>query len=281
MTRNIALTDYERQQIRKISAWLREETPPLQQAVQSVNATVERQVSQMLSPEHLAILRKASDRLLANSDRAWQHLKQRLGNARMPVDHWQDLKDQPLEVCDRLQASVAGAALTKAAIEALITAPLDFLGELVDVGFALLLGLKTIQEVGLCYGFGSETTAEQHMIWGTFGVNFASTAKERQHLLLSLLHPSEESERGAIAGFLEDSAFEVFTDNTVEVVLSRALVTLSEELSGELIPVIGVALGVLESEKLAHEVATTARYIYQLRWLLRAHGGRGVDLACS
>ncbi len=277
MTRNIALTDYERQQIRKIRAWLREEANPLQQAVQSVNATVERKVSQFLSPEHLAILRKAGDRLLANSDRAWQHLKQRLGSARIPVDHWHDLKDQPLEVCDRLQASVAGAALTKAALEALITAPLDFLGELMDVGFALLLGLKTIQEVGLCYGFGDETMAEQHMIWGTLGVSFAATAKERQHLLFSLLHPSEENERVAIAGLLEDSAFEVFTDNTVEAVLSRALVTLSEELSGELIPVIGIALGVLESEQLAQEVATTARYVYQLRWVLRAHGGRGVD----
>lgn len=277
MTRNLALTDYERQQIKKISAWLREETNPLQQAVQSVNATVERHVSRMLSPEHLAILRKAGDRLLANSDQAWQHLKQRLGNTRMPVDHWQDLKDQPLEVCDRLQARVAGAALTNAALEALITAPFDFLGELVDVGLTLLLGLKTIQAVGLCYGFGSETTVEQHIIWGTLGISFAGTAKERQHLLLSLLHPSEDSERGAIAGLLEDSAFEVFTDNTVEAVLSRALVMLSEELSGELIPVIGTALGVLESEQFAREVATTTRYVYQLRWLLRAHGGSGVD----
>ncbi len=66
MTRNIALTDYERQQIRKISAWLREETNPLQQAVQSVNAKVERNVSGILSPEHLAILRKTGDRLLAS-----------------------------------------------------------------------------------------------------------------------------------------------------------------------------------------------------------------------
>ncbi|HIK34398.1 MULTISPECIES: EcsC family protein [unclassified Thermosynechococcus] len=183
MTRNIALTDYEGQQIKKISAWLREETTPLQQRVQSVNATVERKVSRMLSPEPLAILCKAGDRLLANSDQAWQHLKQRLGNTWIPVDHWQDLKDQPLEVCDRLQARGTGAALTKAAVAVLITAP--------------------------------------------------------------------------------------------------SLVTLSEELSGELIPVIGIALGVLESEQFAQEVATTARYVYQLRWLLRAHGGSGVDLACS
>ncbi len=277
MTRNIALIDYERQQIRKISAWLREETNPLQQAVQSVNAKVERNVSGILSPEHLAILRKAGDRLLAKSDQPWQHLKQQLGSTRVPVEHWQDLQNQPLEVCDRLQPSVAGVALTKAAVEALITAPFDFLGELVDVGFTLLLGLQTIQGVGLCYGFGSETTVEQHIIWGTLGISFAGTARERQHLLLSLLHPFEESERGAIAGLLEDSAFEVFTDNTVEAVLSRVLVTLSEELSGELIPVIGVALGILESEQFAQEVATTARYVYQLRWLLRAHGGSGVD----
>lgn len=59
--------------------------------------------------------------------------------------------------------------------------------------------------------------------------------------------------------------------------LSRVLVTLSEELSGELIPVIGIALGILESEQFAQEVATTARYVYQLRWLLRAYGGSGVD----
>lgn len=191
MTRNIALTDYERQQIRKISAWLREETNPLQQAVQSVNAKVERNVSGILSPEHLAILRKAGDRLLAKSDQAWQHLKQQLGSTRIPVEHWQDLQNQPLEVCDRLQASVAGVALTKAAVEALITAPFDFLGELVDVGFTLLLGLQTIQGVGLCYGFGSETTVEQHIIWGTLEISFAGTARERQHLLLSLLHPSD------------------------------------------------------------------------------------------
>lgn len=67
----------------------------------------------------------------------------------------------------------------------------------------------------------------------------------------------------------------------MEAVLSRALVMLSEELSGELIPVIGTALGVLESEQFAREVATTARYVYQLHWLLRAHGGSGVDRACS
>ncbi len=166
-------------------------------------------------------------------------------------------------------------------MEALITAPFDFLGELVDVGFTLLLGLQTIQGVGLCYGFGSETTVEQHIIWGTLEISFAGTARERQHLLLSLLHPSEESERGAIAGLLEDSAFEVFTDNTVEAMLSRVLVTLSEELSGELIPVIGIVLGILESEQFAQEVATTARYVYPLRWLLPACGGSGVDLACS
>lgn len=277
----IDLTDYERQQLTKIKAWLTEESSPLTQVVQSVNRSVERNISQILSPEHLAVLRKAGDRLLAHSDPTWQHLKQRLGSPQMPVEHWQDFKDQPLEVCDRLQATVAHAALTKAALEVLMTAPLDFLGELVDVGFALLLGLKTIQEVGLCYGFGSETTAEQHIIWGTLGISFATTAKERQHLLLRLLHPSEESERGAIASLLEDSALEVFTDNTVEAVLSHALVTLSEELSGELIPVIGILLGILESEQFAHEVATTARYVYQLRWLLRAHGGKGTDLACS
>ncbi|BAY51604.1 hypothetical protein NIES2134_108050 [Thermostichus vulcanus NIES-2134] len=281
MNRRRALTDYERQQIRNISAWLREETTPLQQAVQCVNAAVERHICGMLSPEHLATLCKAGELLLANSDHAWQHLKQRLGSGQIPVEHWQDMKDQPLEVCDRLQGSVAGAALTKAAVAALITAPLDFLGELVDVGFALLLGLKIIQEVGLCYGFGSETSVERHILWGTLRISFAATGKERQHLLLSLLHPSEENERGAIAGLLEDSAFEVFSDNTAEAVLSRALVTLSEELSGELIPMIGIALGVLESETFACQVATTARYVNQLRWLLRAHGGSGVDLACS
>jgi len=71
---------------------------PLQQVLQSVNATVERHVGRMLSPEHLAILRKVGELVLANSDHAWQHLKQRLGSGQIPVDPWQHLQDQPLIV---------------------------------------------------------------------------------------------------------------------------------------------------------------------------------------
>ncbi|WP_297757912.1 hypothetical protein [Thermosynechococcus sp.] len=53
-------------------------------------------------------------------------------------------------------------------------------------------------------------------------LSFAAAAKQRQPLLLSLLHPAEENERGAIAGLLADSALQVCSDTTVAAVWSRA-----------------------------------------------------------
>jgi len=276
---HLRLNEYEHSQLHAIRHWL------THNAVGMPSIAASRAITPLLPSQGLRVLRATCDRLLGSADQEWAHLKTQLGR-QLAADHleirdWQDLQQQPLQVCDRLQARVQAIALGSATLEGLLTAPLEGVGELADVALALLLGLKTIQHVGLCYGFGAATPLEQEMVWGTLATSFATTALERQHTLGSLLVRDPELVRETVAELLTDTALETLTDTTAEAVFERAIIHLSEELSGELVPLVGVVLGVVANEQFATQVATTARYVYQLRWLLRAYGGKATDRAVS
>jgi hypothetical protein len=277
----VHLKDYEQAQLNVIRRWLAHDEAGMAHLFDPFTTALQGGIAPLLPPEGLTVLRAVCDRLLGAGHQEWNHLRRQLSADLAEIKDWQDLQQQPLEVCDRLQGRVQAIALGQATVEGLLTAPLEGVGELADVGLSLLGGLKTIQRVGLCYGFGSAAVFEQEIVWSTLATSFAATAVERQHTLGSLLVRDPDLPRQTVAELLTDTALETLTDTTVEAVFEQAIINLSEELSGELVPLVGVVLGVAANDQFVMQVTTTARYVYQLRWLLRTYGGRDTDRAVS
>ena len=177
---------------------------------------------------------------------------------RAGVKDLHELRDKPMEECDRLAKEVGLAAQTLAVAEGAATGAGGVLTTLIDVPLLFVLAMRTIIKIGHCYGYPLEHHKGRHFVLGVL-LTALSDSLETRHLRLNRLRDLEE----------------LLVVETQEEILTEELLSFLFQLEiFEEVPGVGAISGAVLNLAFMRRVDETAQRIFQERWL-RGNGKIG------
>jgi len=262
------MSPYEKKVLRQIHAW--EADPPgwgtrmLAKPGQKVMEVV-----QVVVP--LSALRRA----LQGAEKLARRLSdERSILKRAGLATLEEVRAQPLEQCDRLARSVGRRALALGGSTGAVFGVAGAFGLVADVPTLLTLALRTIHRIGLCYGERPADDDERRLAIGIFALVSANSMEEKQAALAALRAGGGLLDAAWRDGVERVAERELAKDATAYSLqnLARAIgVNLGQRKVAGTIPVVGAAVGAAVNAWYLNDVAQTARYVFQERWLREKH----------
>jgi EcsC protein family len=239
------LTEYESDQVQQIAAWKSEPPNVLAEVWKTLTWPGATAIAKLVPERLVEVLLNGAD--AAAGYLTWQEeLKRQAG-----VSDIAELRDRPLEECDRMALRTGLAAQVVAMAEGAATGAGGVWTTLLDVPLLFILALRTIRKIGCEYGYHLEKPKDRRFVLGVLLVALSGSLHIRRQRLQQL----RELEELLIEETVEDIV--------VEEILSFIFqLEVFEELPG-----VGAISGALLNLGFMHRVDTAARRIFQERWL--------------
>jgi hypothetical protein len=191
-----------------------------------------------------------------------------------------ELRSKDLQLCDELADSVHNWAVAAATVEGGGTGALGLPGLTADIPLFITWNLRTIQKIGLCYGYECKSPEDQNFCFGILSAAGANTLKEKTTALLTLKTIEVMLAKTTWKAMANKAAMQNFSKEAA-VVSIRGLakqlgVNITKRKALQAIPVIGAAVGASVNGWFIREVGWAARRAYQERWLLDNHKTMGI-----
>jgi len=261
----IPLTDYERQQIRRIAGW-KAEPPALVAEALDVLAHPLVSLAERLIPEQ--VLRDAV-RMSYEASEVFAHREQILAQA--GVQSLKDLRGKDLAFCDGLAAEFARKAGGGTLVRSAALAGTGGASVLVSVPLMMTYCLKTVHTIGYCYGFSTHEPREREYVLGVLRLASAASLHEKQDALGSLRDAEEELLADAVEELAEEAVETALESAVEDAAQGAAEEAISEQLmsAGALraLPLVGIAFGAATDAAMTGHVANVAQLSFQERWL--------------
>lgn len=239
------VTPYEQQQIERIEGWKAEAPSFIAAVVEKLTLPLARLIERAVPEEDLEKwIRTAYDvsEIMADKDEAIR---------RAGVTEIHEMRRKDLAFCDLL----ADHFIHKAGESALFRTMTSAGGGMLNIRQMMSYSLKTVHNVGFCYGFGTDEPHERDFAFGVLQVACANTLKEKQHALGTL---------GEIEDMIVEEAFESLAEEAIiDVIAERG--------SLSAFPLFGMAAGAIHDANLAQYTGRVAKYCFQAR-RLRSQG---------
>lgn len=265
------LTEYEALQLQKLRAWKLDPPGPAARGFARATGPATRAMQAAIP---VGALRKAlnlahqAGRRLA--DEQWVLKRAKVAAAA-------ELQSLSLEALDQLTLTIQRRAMGMAGAGGMLFGVAGAAGLVADVPALLVLALRSIHRLGLCYGEASTGAGEDRLAIGIFALASANTMGEKQTALRALA--------GSGGGLmLQDAAWRDGIERAAERELAKeaavmSLNNLARQLglnlgwrkAGGALPVIGAAVGGSVNAWYLYDVTRTAQFCYQERWLQRRY----------
>ncbi len=240
-----SLTPYEADQVQQIALW--KSTPP--NAVSELFKLITTSASNLVEkviPDNLVVgaIEKAYDasELIAGQE----DIRHQAG-----VSQLGELRNKPLQNCDRLALRVGMAAQTWATVEGAATGAGGVLTTLIDIPLLFVLSLRTILRVGHCYGYSLDHPHDRTLVLGILiAATSGSLATKRKRLdqLREIKHL-----------LVEETQEEILADEALSILFQLEIF--------EEVPGVGLVSGALLNLAFVRRIDITARRVFQERWL--------------
>jgi hypothetical protein len=263
---------YESEVLQRIRAWEAEPPPPAARMFARAAGPASRAMQNLVP---VAVLRGALDAV----ERSASRLSRRDALLRAAgVDDVAALRDKPLQRCDTLARSVERRGMVMAGGAGALLGVAGKAGLVVDVPALLTLAFRTIHRTGLCYGEDCMQADARALAVAIFALASANTVQEKRAALAAV-----RTHRPGIAVW--DAAWRDGVERAAERELAKeaavfGLNNLARSLSLHLgwrkalgvVPVMGALVGGSVNAWYIHDVAQTARYVFQSRRLALRYG---------
>jgi hypothetical protein len=239
------LTPYESDQVKRISAWKCEPANPISELWNLAVLQVVKPFTKLV-PDSLVRGAIEYSYSLAEFLAGPGTLLNRAGVGSIP-----ELRGKSLEECDRLASEVAAIAKVTATLEGALTGLGGMVTTAIDVPLQFATALRTIIRIGYCYGYPADDPNDRFFNLGILTIATAGTLATRVERIEQL----RDLERILIE------------ETQVDVIRSELLSFLFQLELFEEIPGIGVISGAFFNFNFMHKIESTARKIFQERWL--------------
>lgn len=273
------MTPYEQKVLKQIRAWQAEPPSWGTRLLAKPGAKVADAIRVVVPTAALRAALSGADRLGRKLSDERSILK-RAGVASLAA-----LRDAPLEVCDRLARTVARRAMALGGGTGAVFGIAGGLGLVADVPTLLTLALRTVHRVGFCYGEDPGTGDERRLSVGIFALVSANSADEKLRALAALHGAGDPLLDAAWRDGVERvTERELAKEATVYSLqnLARAIgINLGQRKAAGAVPVVGAAVGAAVNAWYLSDVAQTARYVFQERWLTERYPAMAGSAALS
>jgi hypothetical protein len=239
------LTEYEAEQLRRIAAWKAEPTNPFAEVFKRLTRPGARFVEMFLPDEivrrGLELAYDAAEVFAGRDDVTRQ----------AGVADLSELLHRPLEECDGLAEGVARRSWVIAGVEGAATGAGGVLTTLLDVPLLFVLALRTILKIGHCYGYPLDRTQDRPYVLGVLIVATSGSLATRRERLDELRELEE--------WLLEETQEDVIAEEAASFLFQLEVF--------EEIPGVGAVSGALINLAFIHKVTSSARHVFQERWL--------------
>jgi acyl-CoA synthetase (AMP-forming)/AMP-acid ligase II len=182
----------------------------------------------------------------------------------------EQLREQPLDATDKLSRAVMRRSMLLGGASGAVFGVAGAAGLVADVPALLLLAMRTIHRIGLCYGEKPPASDERALALGIFALVSANSAEEKAAALAALRAGSEQREAAWRDGVERVAERELAKEATIYSLqnLARAIgLNLGKRKVAGSVPVLGAAVSAAVNAWYLSDVAQTARYTFQERWL--------------
>lgn len=188
------------------------------------------------------------------------------------VDELHELQTFPLEHCDRLALGCQRWAVGFGAIEGGATGVTGLSGLAADIPALLTLSIRTIYQIGYCYGCNPANPTVQQLAFTIMAIAITETNEERQETMRRLQELREDL-------LCEQRVLEVPLVNkrTKGTITARQLgrhigANLIKRKALQTIPALGAIAGSSINAWYINEVSITAKRVFQEIWFYRNMG---------
>jgi EcsC protein family len=244
-SKTAVLTEYEGEQVREIAQWKAKPPNPFVEPFKRLTLSASNLVEKVI-PDRAA--RRTIDKLYiaATSVAIPEDVKREAGVADLA-----ELRNKPLEECDRLALRVGVGSKVWATIEGAATGAGGILTTMVDVPLLFVLSLRTIIKIGQCYGYPLDKRSDQCFVMGVMVAALSDSLVTKQNRLKSL--------RAVETLLLEEVQEEILAEEALSFLFQLEIF--------EGVPGVGMISGAVLNHRFMQRVDNTARRVFQERWL--------------
>ncbi|WP_216665560.1 EcsC family protein [Pseudoruegeria sp. HB172150] len=176
-----------------------------------------------------------------------------------------DLND--ITACDRVALRVQAWAQGTNAATGGAAGWFGAAGLAVDVPATIALAARNVRATGAAYGFVKDDESERVFRLMVLEVATSMASDRRQETLDSLNGLARELARPEARIILEQGGRWV-TEKVVERITRQLGISLASRKAGQIVPIVGGAVGATVNASFQADVARAARYAYRQRWLI-------------
>jgi hypothetical protein len=255
------LTPYEVTQVEQISAWKGRKPGILSRALGAIKSPLD-WILEKATPADQTRRLSARINQAANWEVSRDVMRRALG-----IDRIEDLRDGPLERCDRLVKKLEDLTREIVTTESLLANVGGLATELLEIPEEIVLALRSVHRVAACYGYTLDGPRDQALVLAIIGLSLVREPAERLGAWTQIRYLEEGSLSEEDQGRLVEALGCGLKDEICDEIVSDVLEALVEEKIGEGIPILGSAVGVVLDNEFIAGVEETARRTFQERWL--------------
>jgi hypothetical protein len=259
------LDEYEKSQVAEIEAWKRARPSSSMRTFAALASPFAWILDWIASDQSIQeILVRANESAAKAADRGY--LLQSAGIRKI-----EEMQDQPLEVCDNFSLDAENWALATATTGGALIGSGGICSISSDIQFLITLALRTIHNIGLCYGYGGHSPQYLQFVLGIMAASAANSEEEKEEALSALELSMFTIPRQTRQTVATKAAQKVVVKGAHAIGLGKLAhwlgVNMSRRKALQTVPAWGGVVGSSVNWLYLRDVSIAARRIFQERWL--------------
>jgi len=183
----------------------------------------------------------------------------------------EELRTKDLQLSDALADVVHNWAIGIAAAEGTGTGVVGLPGLVADIPLLITWSLRTINKIGLCYGYKSETEEDRQFVLGVLSAASANTMEEKAASLVFLRQIEVLLIQKTWKAIAEEAAAKKLGAAALIMAIKQLAkqlgVNITKRAALKIVPVVGGVVGGAVNASFISDIAWVARRSFQKRWL--------------
>jgi hypothetical protein len=268
------LTKHEREQLREVNQWKKAEPSVVDKtlgiAIEPLAWMIRQVVPDSALIGALQMARKLSTMTVDTADVVRE----------AAVGKVSDLKTKDLALSDRLADEVHNWGIGMAAAEGAGTGFFGIFGAPVDVPALITLSLRTIEKIGVCYGYECKTKEDEDFIMGILAAAGANSVEEKLGALVAIRTIETALIKQTWKKMAETAAKNQFSKEGaiigLKALAKQLSINITKRKALSAIPYIGALIGGSMNAWYVRDIGWAARRLFQERWLME--NGKIIDV---
>lgn len=260
------MTDYEANQIKGIKKWKEEKPSVVSQAVNYVFKPISWVTSKIIPQKAI----QGALTFLNTIAKFLADEKDILRDAK--VSSINELKSKDLQISDNLANDVHNWAIGAATSEGGATGWFGLPGMIADCPLIIIIALRTIHKIGLCYGYKTISEFDNQFVYSIMSLAGSNTVKEKNNAIAGLQRLNAILSKTSWKKMSEKAAQNKMSEEaliiTIKSLAKQLKFNITKRKALQAIPITGAGLGAAMNATFINDICWAARRSYQERWLI-------------